>query len=146
MTDILVLICGHGGRDARCGIAGPVLRAEFEEKLENEGIEVLQGAVEIGMKDYERIEGPVGPEKTAARVGLISHIGGHKFAGNVIIYIPPGYKVEGKAHPLAGHGIWYGRIEPKHVEGIVKETVMKGNVVADKFRGGISPERRILRL
>lgn len=146
VEDVLVLICGHGGRDMRCGIAGPVLRKEFEDKLEGEGLRVLDGAVEIGVKDVERLEGEAAPEKPNARVGLISHIGGHKFAGNVIIYIPPGFKSGDKPHPLAGHGIWYGRVEPKHVEGIVKETVVKGNVVADHFRGGISPERKILRI
>src|SRR5438876_978025 len=30
VEDVLVLICGHGGRDQRCGIYGPVLQAEFE--------------------------------------------------------------------------------------------------------------------
>ncbi|CAM1508094.1 Fc.00g049420.m01.CDS01 [Cosmosporella sp. VM-42] len=147
VKDVLVLICGHGGRDMRCGVVGPVLRKEFGERLWAQGFDVLEGEVEVGVKDAERIERVVGGAKTAVRVGLISHIGGHKFAGNVIIYIPPGLTVaDGKAHPLAGHGIWYGRVEPKHVEGIVKETVMEGNVVADMFRGGISPDRKILRL
>ena len=130
----------------RCGITGPVLRKEFEEKLEGAGCGVLQGAVQVGVQGVEQLEGESAAERPNARVGLISHIGGHKFAGNVIIYIPPGFKSEGKPHPLAGHGIWYGRIEPKHVEGIVKETVIKGNVVADHFRGGIDSERKILRI
>lgn len=147
VKDVLVLICGHGGRDARCGLMGPVLKHEFEEKLQGEGYGVFSGPVEVGEKNTERIEGDAEADKPTARVGTISHIGGHKFAGNVIIYIPPGLKTtEGKTHPLAGYGIWYGRVEPQHVEGIVKETVVKGNVVADKFRGGINTERRILRL
>src|SRR6185312_1470372 len=33
VTDVLVLVCGHGGRDARCGIMGPPLRDEFEKQL-----------------------------------------------------------------------------------------------------------------
>lgn len=71
-------------------------------------------------------------------MGLISHIGGHKFAGNVIIYIPPGIKgADGEKHALAGKGIWYGRVMPENVEGIVKETVVGGRVVADIFRGGV---------
>lgn len=147
VEDVLVLICGHGGRDDRCGVLGPVLAAEFEEKLALEGLDVMKGPVEATVGgDAGRIEGQVGEAKTGARVGLISHIGGHKFAGNVIVYLPPGLKKDGKTHPLAGHGIWYGRIEPKHVEGIIKETILGGNVVADKFRGGIDSQRRILRL
>lgn len=146
VRDVLVLICGHAGRDARCGIMAPVLKDEFEEKLHREGFDVLHGPVQIGLDDAPRIEGESGEEKTAARVGMISHIGGHKFAGNVIIYLPPGLRIGDKEHPLAGHGIWYGRVEPKHVEGIVKETVMKGNVVADMFRGGIDAQRKMLRI
>lgn len=150
VTDVLVLICGHGGRDARCGLMGPVLRAEFEEKLGGVGFDVLQGPVQVELGEAGRIEGGGGAAeneaKMTARVGLISHIGGHKFAGNIIIYVPPGLMLNGKKHPLAGHGIWYGRVEPKHVEGIVKETVLEGNIIADKFRGGIDPQRKIIRL
>lgn len=147
VEDVLVLICGHGGRDVRCGVMGPLLKGEFEEKLEREGLDVRRGPVDAGvMNDTARIAGSVEESKKTARVGLISHIGGHKFAGNVIVYLPPGLKSNGKAHPLAGHGIWYGRIEPNHVEGIIKETILGGKVVADKFRGGIDSQRRILRL
>jgi hypothetical protein len=86
-------------------------------------------------------------EGRSARVGLISHIGGHKFAGNVIIYLPPGMKTEdGRSHPLAGHGVWYGRVEPKHVQGIVSETIIKGNVIKGFFRGAIRRDGEILRL
>ncbi|KHO00352.1 FMI1 protein [Metarhizium album ARSEF 1941] len=105
--DVLVLICGHGGRDARCGIMGPVLRDEFEEKLAREDFNVLTSPVEVDLTigDAAGMEGAV-PRKNVARVGLISHIGGHKFAGNVIVYIPPGHEVRGGGpHPLAGCGI-----------------------------------------
>ncbi|KAL6805543.1 Sucrase/ferredoxin-like domain-containing protein [Trichoderma sp. SZMC 28012] len=146
VKDVLVLICGHGGRDMRCGAMGPVLRDEFADKLERQGFNVASEAVQIGSLDGNlEIEGSSNDK--VARVGLISHIGGHKFAGNVIIYIPPGHTTAGgEKHPLAGYGIWYGRVEPKHVEGIVGETVMGGRVVEDKFRGGIDAHRRILRL
>lgn len=151
VEDVVVLICGHGGRDRRCGIFGPVLRDEFKEKLPGMGIEVLEGAVqaEEGGSETEKIEGlnEGRKEKVTARVGLISHIGGHKFAGNVILYLPPGMKTaDGEKHPLAGHGIWYGRVEPRHVQGIIEETVVKGNVVGELFRGGIKQDGEILRI
>ncbi|KAI5461497.1 Sucrase/ferredoxin-like-domain-containing protein [Mariannaea sp. PMI_226] len=147
VNDVLVLICGHTGRDARCGIVAPVLKNEFEEKLRGEGLEVLEGAVPIQLDEVLQVEGNGQHiEKTTARVGMISHIGGHKFAGNVIIYLPPGLKIGDQKHPLAGNGIWYGRVEPKNVEGIVKETILKGNVVEDMFRGGIDAERKMLRI
>ncbi|KAK3359763.1 Sucrase/ferredoxin-like-domain-containing protein [Lasiosphaeria hispida] len=147
-NDILVLVCGHGGRDKRCGIYGPLLQDEFERQLPEAGVEVLSGPVEADMPDTaEALSGQTSGRVHSARVGLISHIGGHKFAGNVIVYLPPDLKTSGgEAHPLAGHGIWYGRVEPKHVEGIVTETVLKGKVITELFRGGISQDGKILRL
>jgi (2Fe-2S) ferredoxin len=147
VSDVLVLICGHGGRDQRCGVYGPLLRREFEARLPEEGVEVLDGPVEGETGDFPAVGGEMSGSKWAARVGLISHIGGHKFAGNVIVYLPPGMRrPDGSAHPLAGCGIWLGRVEPRHVQGIVKEMVLKGNVIADLFRGGIRQNGEILRL
>ncbi|KAM0324100.1 hypothetical protein ACHAQA_008290 [Verticillium albo-atrum] len=152
VREVMVLICGHGGRDVRCGITGPVLRGEFERQLAGAGVDVMRGEVEGDVEENQgkRLEEGAkreGGERAAARVGLISHIGGHKFAGNVIVYIPPGMKAEdGTEHGLAGKGIWYGRVEPLHVEGIVKETILGGRVIADMFRGGIDQERKILRI
>ncbi|KAF2770785.1 hypothetical protein EJ03DRAFT_342588 [Teratosphaeria nubilosa] len=135
VNDVLVLICGHGNRDERCGILGPLLEAEFEDKLRRQNISILSDAL--------------GPERAAsslsARIGLISHIGGHKWAGNVIVYVPPGLQ----NHPLAGKGIWYGRVEPQHVEGIVGKTILDGKVIKELFRGGIDgcgSKREIIRL
>lgn len=102
-----ILICGHGGRDQRCGILGPILQSSFRTELARKGIE--------------------------ANVAQISHIGGHKYAGNVIIYLPP--SLEGNA--LKGSGIWYGRVGPEQVEGVVEETVVKGRVVGELLRGGV---------
>lgn len=148
VREVVVLVCGHGGRDLRCGVYGPLLRAEFERRLVGVGVEVLRGAVEVeGKGEGGLVEGESSGARTAARVGLISHIGGHKFAGNVIVYLPPGLRTEdGEVHPLAGHGIWYGRVEPQHVEGIVGETVLKGRVIEELFRGGIKQDGEILRL
>ena len=78
---------------------------------------------------------------------MISHIGGHIFAGNVILYIPPSARLKGgEPHPLRGMGIWYGRVEPKHVEGIIAETLGEGRVVMDLFRGGVEKGKEVLRL
>lgn len=149
VKDVMVLICGHGGRDARCGIYGPLLRMEFENSLEKQGFSlarnpiVIPGPAEVAQKEEEVDEIP----GKSARVGLISHIGGHKFAGNVIIYLPPGMVTRGgEPHPLAGCGIWYGRVEPKHVEGIVGETVREGRVIEELFRGGVRRGGEVLRI
>jgi (2Fe-2S) ferredoxin len=122
-TEFFLFVCGHNQRDCRCGqMAGP-LRQEFEKVLLAKGIRILKEA------DNE----PDGEEPkpfSTARIGLISHIGGHKFAGNVIIRVPPQ-----KGHPLSGMEIWYGRVEPKHVEGIVEETMVHGRVILELLRG-----------
>lgn len=96
-----------------------------------------------------------------ANIASISHIGGHKYAGNVIIYIPPGMTVSaetvsegsegrdagsGRLSPLAGLGVWYGRVEPGQVEGLVDETVLGGRVVSDHFRGAVNKHGDVLRL
>lgn len=152
VEDVLVLVCGHGGRDMRCGVLGPVLREEFDRELGRRDFAVLKDPVEVSHETPDQCheigaQDKNGEVKSSARVGLISHIGGHKFAGNVILYIPPGAKAaDGKAHELAGCGIWYGRVEPKHVEGIVRETVLGGTVIEDLFRGGIRQGGEILRL
>ena len=81
-------------------------------------------------------------------MGVISHIGGHKYAGNVVVYVPPEWKggdgVVGEigVSPLSGMGIWYGRVGPEHVEGVVSETLVRGRVVKDLLRGGITREGR----
>ncbi|KAK1760962.1 Sucrase/ferredoxin-like-domain-containing protein [Echria macrotheca] len=154
VEDVLVLICGHGGRDQRCGIFGPVLKDEFETRLRARGVEVLTGpepdrdygvpkVKAAGDEDEERQRFKI----PAARVGLISHIGGHKYAGNVIIYVPPKAKTQsGWPHLLGGHGIWYGRVEPRHVDGIVTETILEGNIIEELFRGGVDQKRRSIEL
>lgn len=107
ITKPTILICGHGGRDQRCGVLGPILQSSFRKELERKGIE--------------------------GDVAQISHIGGHKYAGNVIIYLPP--NLEGNA--LKGSGIWYGRVGPEQVEGVVEETITKGRIVGELLRGGV---------
>jgi len=55
-----------------------------------------------------------------------SHIGGHKFAGNVIIYWP------------SGSSVWYGRVSPKEVTAVVDETVLGGRVIPELLRAGVN--------
>lgn len=128
-----VLICGHGCRDQRCGLYGPVLQTEFVKVLKSGHGQPGPGSHGSGL---------AGPAEDKFEVDLISHIGGHKFAGNVIIYIPA--SGAWKNHPLAGMGIWYGRMEPKHVPGIVIET-NRGRIIKELFRGGIDGKGGILR-
>jgi hypothetical protein len=144
-----ILICGHGGRDMRCGIMRPVLQAEFESALRRKGFTINSNGHDVA---GITVDGP-----NHANIGSISHVGGHKYAGNVIIYIPPEFMTSSSSSsstsadrhnpsPLAGKGIWYGRVEPKHVEGLVEETIFNGRVVEEHFRGGIGMDGEIYRL
>ena len=136
VTTPVVLICGHGTRDQRCGIYGTILRDHFKH-----------------LPSTTTLSHPAQP--STPHIALISHIGGHAFAGNVIIYIPPGYippqtaeghEGEGQMNKLAGSGIWYGRVEPDSVCDIVRETIVGGRILEPLFRGGIDRNGMPLRL
>ncbi|ODV96221.1 hypothetical protein PACTADRAFT_49606 [Pachysolen tannophilus NRRL Y-2460] len=99
-TSKLLLACGHMKRDVRCGILGPALCDEFHKILKSK---------QLTNKDI--------------KVGIISHIGGHAFAGNVIYFNEK------------GESIWYGRVFPVNCEGIVTETVFNGRIIKELYRG-----------
>ncbi|KAK6453734.1 Sucrase/ferredoxin-like-domain-containing protein [Scheffersomyces xylosifermentans] len=100
----IVLICGHTKRDVRCGVLAPLLEREFSEVLRKECLNM----------DTD--------------VGLISHIGGHAYAGNVI-YLPRKSEKE---------IVWYGRVFTDRVYGIVSETIKKGNIISELYRGQLN--------
>ncbi|KAF2671893.1 hypothetical protein BT63DRAFT_183115 [Microthyrium microscopicum] len=125
ISDVVIMICGHTERDKRCGIMGPLLQEELKEKMAMGGYSV-SGSSQIESS-------PTSTTDASCRVGLVSHIGGHVFAGNVIINIPNTEQF--KSHPLAGKAVWYGRVEPRHIEGIVSETVKHGKIIQDLLRG-----------
>lgn len=121
-----ILICGHGSRDGRCGALGPLLQTAFQAHVERlvteSGLSLGQAGTQFGFP--------------RSKIGMVSHIGGHKWAGNVILYFPPGHRSQsGGPSPLAAKGVWYGRVEPKHVEGIVSETLQQGHVIEELLRG-----------
>uniref|UniRef100_A0A060TBS6 Altered inheritance of mitochondria protein 32 n=1 Tax=Blastobotrys adeninivorans TaxID=409370 RepID=A0A060TBS6_BLAAD len=103
----IVLICGHGARDERCGIIAPMLAKEFKAALTQHDLL------------YDPETNPEG-----VRVALCSHIGGHAFAGNVIYHCG-----DQGADP-----VWYSLVFPHHVQGIVKTTIVDGNIVQELAR------------
>lgn len=117
MDHSLVLVCGHGSRDARCGQIAPLLVNEFEKVLEHEGLLVKEN-------DDSTTGTTDDSSEHKWKVGVCSHIGGHVYAGNVLLLKP------------GGLGVWYGNVRPSHVQGIVKETVKHGNIITELHRGG----------
>ncbi|KAI5837454.1 Sucrase/ferredoxin-like-domain-containing protein [Morchella snyderi] len=102
--DTLILLCSHKRRDARCGISAPILRKEFERHLRPLGL----------WRDMADMR-PGG-----VKVLFINHVGGHKFSANVIVYRKGGGEVV--------QGVWLAKVTPRHVEGIVRYTVLEGKV------------------
>ena len=139
-----VLICSHASRDVRCGVLGPLLETEFRRTLGREGFLVGERPGVSGEGGGGGKKGGKGKGKGKGKgvsVGLVSHVGGHKWAGNVIVYFPPILTrevldgIEDGQEELAGRGVWYGRVEPRHVEGIVNETIVGGRVIEELCRG-----------
>jgi hypothetical protein len=95
IVDSFVLLCGHMIRDKRCGVTAPILREQF--------------SIVMDAKYPDKVD--------KVDVDLVSHVGGHKVAGNCIIF--------GR-----GYGsVFYGRVFPEHVENIVDKTIMKGEIL-----------------
>ncbi|OQD69867.1 hypothetical protein PENPOL_c002G05461 [Penicillium polonicum] len=109
--DYVILLCSHGRRDARCGITAPLIKRELERHLRPLGLD----------RDAD--------DSRAGGVGIffVSHVGGHKFSANVLIYRKKDQQM-----------IWLARVRPEHCEGIVKYTVLQGKVVhpESQLRGG----------
>ncbi|KAJ8096713.1 Sucraseferredoxin-like protein [Lipomyces tetrasporus] len=108
----VVLICSHRTRDKRCGVTAPILKKEFELNLREHGL----------LRDVNDDRAGGVP------IYFVSHVGGHKYAGNVIVY------------RSTGEGIWMGRVEPKHCKAIVEETILQGRVYPETLRGAFKSD------
>lgn len=114
--DYVILLCSHKRRDARCGITAPLIKRELERHLRPLGLD----------RDADDSR----PGGTG--IFFVSHVGGHKFSANVLIY-------RKKDHQM----IWLARVRPEHCEGIVKYTILQGKVVhpETQLRGGFDLAR-----
>lgn len=114
--DYVVLLCSHRRRDARCGITAPLIKRELERHLRPLGLD----------RDAD--------DSRPGGVGIffVSHVGGHKFSANVLVYRKKDQQM-----------IWLARIRPEHCEGIVKYTLLQGKVVHpdSQLRGGFDRAR-----
>lgn len=136
----IILMCSQATRDARCGQSAPLLKKELERHLRPLGLYRDQ--------DDHR-PGGVG-------IYFISHVGGHKYSANVLVYRRQERKgrsvqeqmsngkdgVEGEAAQC----IWLARVRPEDCENIVRFTVLQGKVVQPdrQLRGGFDRERGVV--
>ncbi len=95
-----VLVCVHGARDNRCGGCGPLVAGALRERLRDAG------------RDGD------------VRVHESSHVGGHTFAGNVIVY------------PA---GTWYGYVRPGDADALVA-AITGGKEWTSHVRGRAAPD------
>lgn len=154
----LILLCSQRTRDARCGQSAPLLLREFNRHLRTLGL----------YRDmHDERPGGVG-------VYFISHVGGHKFSANVMVYRravkgedegvldedankdggaagagTEAVKKKKKGKEEWGEGsqcIWLARVRPEDCEGIVKYTVLKGKVVKPErqLRGGFDRSKGLV--
>ncbi|KXS15843.1 hypothetical protein M427DRAFT_134861 [Gonapodya prolifera JEL478] len=91
-----LFVCGHQKRDDRCGVVGPSLVSALRESSAKLNLD------------------------SSIKVLACSHVGGHKYAGNLIAY------------PA---GVWLGRVAPYHAEVVLREVVQGGKVIRGLWRG-----------
>jgi len=105
LTQQYVVVCIHGRRDIRCGECGPPLVEAFEAVLAAQ--QLTDNIVVCGS----------------------SHVGGHMFAGNVLVY------------PT---GDWYGYVTPADVPRLV-EHVAQRQIAVDLWRGrmGLTQQEQV---
>ncbi|KAF7351324.1 hypothetical protein MSAN_01563900 [Mycena sanguinolenta] len=134
----VITLCSHKRRDKRCGISAPKLESVFTDALHRRGWTVDTQIEHIIDPPLEKFTGTA-EEKEAhvintlktlqtAKKALIlfnSHMGGHRYAGNCIIYTP------------SGTAVWYGRVSPHEVESVVENTIEGGLILPPLLRGGL---------
>ncbi|XP_027152986.1 altered inheritance of mitochondria protein 32-like [Coffea eugenioides] len=110
LTGSYVFVCAHNNRDKRCGVCGPVLIEKFKEEIDSRAL------------------------KSQVFVTACSHIGGHKYAGNVIIF-----SANAQAK-IDGH--WYGYVTPNDVPELLDQHIGKGEIIERIWRGqmGVTEE------
>ncbi|ODV85606.1 hypothetical protein CANARDRAFT_198696 [[Candida] arabinofermentans NRRL YB-2248] len=101
-----VFLCSHRTRDKKCGITAPIMKKEFDSNLRDLGLYRDIGDNRPG----------------GVNVVFINHVGGHKFAANILIY------------NKGGEFIWYARCTPLNVKPIIDEAVLKGTVFPELAR------------
>jgi len=132
----LILLCSQKTRDARCGQSAPLLRREFERHLRP-----------LSLHRDLADERPGG-----CGIYFISHVGGHKYSANVMIYrrdvedFMEREKKDGTLEGEASQCIWLARVRPEDCENIVRYTLLQGKVVKPtlQLRGGFDRARGLV--
>ena len=105
-TGRYIFVCSHGERDIRCGECAPALRVALAAALQRHG------------------------DVMPVLVHGTSHIGGHAYAGNLIVY---------------PEGDWYGYVTPADVPALVQTVIGDGAIAQAHWRGrlGMNPRDQV---
>uniref|UniRef100_A0A1J3H8N0 Altered inheritance of mitochondria protein 32 n=1 Tax=Noccaea caerulescens TaxID=107243 RepID=A0A1J3H8N0_NOCCA len=114
LSGTFVFVCTHASRDKRCGVCGPVILERFKQEIGSRGL-----TDEISLR-------------------RCSHVGQHKYSGNIIIFSPD------SAGKIFGN--WYGYVTPEDVPELLDQQIAKGEIIQRIWRGqmglpGGVPER-----
>lgn len=102
----IILLCSHRTRDKKCGITAPIMKKEFDSQL----------------RDLELYRDQGDDRPNGVKVTFVNHVGGHKFAANVLIY---------NKH---GEFVWFARCTPLNVKFIINETLLHHKVYPENIR------------
>ena len=108
-NSVHIYVCCHAARDQRCGIIGELVLSTMREYIKTPPRDIVDDLLRLDMQVFG-----------------CSHVGGHKYAGNMVVY-----------RPQWRQGLWYGRVAPSDVDEIMRETVIVGRVLGDHWRGGL---------
>ena len=103
-SEKILMVCGHNQRDRRCGIMTNEIISKKDLK-------------EVGKYD----------------LGVVSHIGGHKFAGNIAIYM----KNKNDENEIKTNTIWFRHVTPEVLDLILKQ-LEEGKIIQEFYRGSIT--------
>ncbi|KNC79777.1 hypothetical protein, variant [Sphaeroforma arctica JP610] len=106
-----IFVCAHAKRDMRCGKCGPELVDAIRTCASDHR---TRTAIQNASKNSTQ------PDRHDVGVAVrgCSHVGGHKYAGNLIVYGSDKLSVEEQKE-----GDWYGYICPKDASTIVQRAV-----------------------
>jgi len=108
-----VLLCSHRTRDKRCGVTAPLIRDALCAELRQEQLQ-------SDLNDDD--------DEGGIKVALCNHVGGHKFAANVLIY-----KNDGTA-------VMFARMRPMHAHQLVQKAIIKDTVFPEHTRSCVKLE------
>ncbi|CDR88912.1 related to LIP5-lipoic acid synthase [Sporisorium scitamineum] len=96
-----VYVCTHGSRDCRCGVAGTAVYQALKDEVRSHQASTIKA-------------GKVAPKKV--RVFPISHVGGHAWAANALVY---------------PHGDWYGNLRVTDSKLVLRAALSPASSVHD---------------